>query len=87
MAEQFLYRADIITAFQKMCGKTVAQGVAIYSFGNIGLKAGLFYGFLKTVFVDMVTARLTAPWINGKLVARKHILPAPLFWALVQFNR
>ena len=42
MPEQLLDRTDIITAFQKMRGKTVAQGVAIYPFGNIGLQGRFF---------------------------------------------
>ena len=46
MAEQLLHRTNIIAVFQKVGGKTVAEGMTIHSFGNPGLGCRLFYCFL-----------------------------------------
>ncbi len=84
MAEQILHGTDIITAFQKMDGKTVAKGVTVHPFRNPGLQRRFFHGLLKTIFVNVVTACFSAPWINGKPSAGEHILPSPF---LCRFGR
>jgi len=45
MPEQLLDRPDIITAFQKMRGKTVAQGVAFTLLAILASRAAFLMAF------------------------------------------
>ena len=54
MPEQFLNRADIIAAFQKVSGEAVAKDVGGSMFRDSGLLHSLFYCFLNDGFMDVV---------------------------------
>ena len=90
VSEQFLHRADVVSALQQMGGKTVPEGVAAGGLGDAGVADGVFHGVLQVFFRYMVPALFAATRIDRKLISRKSILPDPFargIWILAVKGR
>jgi len=61
-----------------MRGKAVAKGVATGGFGNPGGAYGGAHGFLQPTLIEMMPAHDLRPWVRGRAISRKDILPGPL---------
>jgi len=78
MAQEFLHRPDIVTAFQKLCGKGMAEGVAGRPFGEAGLANGLLERLLQDGFIHMMPSFLAGLQVFPPLLLWEDPLPAPV---------
>ena len=71
MSEQFLNGADVIACFEKVGGKTVAEGVATGSLWYASSINSVFDGVLQVLFVHMVAADFPGAGSTEGLAAGK----------------
>src|SRR5690242_18896605 len=64
----------------------MAQRVTADMFGNPRRSRSLLHTSDQIVFVNVMTADDTRPWIHGTLVRRKYKLPAPFIWSTWIFS-
>ncbi len=67
MPQQFLDSANIISIFQHMRSKTVAECVDRYSLGDVSRGSALFDRFLKHAAGSMMASQYIGPWIDGQI--------------------
>jgi hypothetical protein len=56
MAKELLDRSDVLSPFQQVGRKGVAEGVATSGLAHSGFKHGTFHGFLHHARIQMMTA-------------------------------
>lgn len=77
VAEQFLDGADVITTFEQMGGKGMAQGMGRGGFVYTTGSNRLFDGALQSLFMRMVTAHNAGSRITRQSGRREDPEPAP----------
>ena len=73
--QQLLNDPDIVSRFEHVCGKTVAQGVTARHLRQISFSHRFFYGTLYKGGVNMPAHDPAASGINRELACRKYPLP------------
>ena len=64
VTEQLLNGSDIVAGLQQMSGKRMAKRVNAYAGLQAGFLSSSFNRFLKSVFVDMMSAYLVRAFID-----------------------
>lgn len=77
MSEQLLDGADIVTVFEQVGGKAVAEGVAGDGFIEPGGFGGAFDGALQGAGVDVMSAQAAGLGIFRDARGGKNVLPDP----------
>ena len=78
MAQQFLHGSDVVSVFEEVRRKRVAQRVAAYVLGDAGRARGFFDAPDQVVLIHMMPPDYAGARIDRALVGRKNELPAPL---------
>lgn len=78
MSQKILNRADIVTVFQQVRGKTVPKGMATNRLVDSGQTDGPFEHFAKCGTIDMVPAFFSGARINRQVFGWKQVLPSQL---------
>jgi hypothetical protein len=77
MSKKLLNRPNVVTAFQQVCRKTVAQNVASGMFRYVGSPGGCAHGFLYDAFMKMMPPlRICGP-VEVPAGGGKYELPTP----------
>src|SRR5712671_149913 len=78
MPEQFLHGPNIVSGFQQMRRKRVAEGMTGDVFVDSGQACGGAHGFLQTTFIQVMATLGTRAGVHRTALSWKHVLPAPL---------
>ena len=65
MAQQFLYRADVVTGFEEVSCKTVTQGVRRRGLDDAGLVQRLSHRALQILLVGVMASHEAGARIDG----------------------
>lgn len=79
VAQELLYGADVIAAFQEVGRKGMAEGVAAGVLVHAGLKHGLLDGTLHEGFVHVVAALFAGSGVDPAVLQGEQPLPFELF--------
>ena len=77
VAQQFLHRPDVRTAFQQVCGERMAERVGAGLLVHATLAHRLGNGTAHSSLMGMVAPLHATPGIDGQLRGRKDVLPLP----------
>jgi len=77
VAEELLHCSDIVTAFQKLRGEGMTEGVAGRTLGQASLFHRAGNGLLKDGFVNRVAPLLAGLGVCPSVLLGKDPLPAP----------
>ena len=69
MPEQFLHGSNIVSGFQQLHGKRVAEGVTGDVFGNPGQACGGAHGFLQATFIQVMATLGASAGVLERLLA------------------
>jgi len=78
VAEQFLYRSDVVAGFQQVRCEAVTERVASRRLGDIRTTHGDLDGALQHAFIQVMTPFDAIAWVDTALACRKHVLPRPI---------
>ena len=78
VAQQLLHSSNIVSLFQQVGRKAVAQGMTTSVLRNLRLSQGLFHGRLHSAVGDVVPALLSTARVVRTNAGWKDILPTPL---------
>lgn len=78
MPQKVLHRADVISVFQQVRGKTVSESMAAHRLVNSGQVDRTLDRLMERRLVKMMPALFSRTWIDRETGGREGILPAPL---------
>ena len=87
MPQQFLNGANIVTAFEQMRGKGMAQSMGGGRLGDPCRQGGFFNIALHLFFLHMVATLAVAARVDRIIFSREHILPPPILGGILVFGQ
>jgi hypothetical protein len=77
VAQQLLYRPEIVALLEQMRRNAVSKGMATEAFGKLCQTARLATGPLETTLMGVMPADGPRAGVSRQLVGGKHLLPNP----------